>query len=229
MGIRAELGAIILVTAIPLVGIAGAACSSKNAEPGATAGAELDADLDDAGDLNPDTGTERCPVPQVVSASSCNPLDGGDAEAPDAAIGDDESDDEGDDGDPGYGDPLPTLEGPDDQCKYSLHLTTTPLVVNQPVTFTLDGALLAGTTPMTNATPRVEASLDDPSLDDTRVLALPDVKSDESAPGHYTIGPVTFDAPGVWTVRFFFFESCTEDAPDSPASRVAFALTVRAP
>jgi hypothetical protein len=46
----------------------------------------------------------------------------------------------------------------------------------------------------------------------------------EGPPGTYT-GPVEFDRPGAWTIRFHFFEHCT-DAPTAPHGHVAFHITV---
>jgi hypothetical protein len=49
-------------------------------------------------------------------------------------------------------------------------------------------------------------------------------KLTEGPPGTY-VGPVAFDQAGQWTVRFHFFESCT-DAPTAPHGHVAFHITV---
>jgi hypothetical protein len=225
---RGRMFARAAAVAIPLVGVAMAACSSKNAaDPNEEIVIQVDADLaDGARLLDPDAPPDRCPTPQRVSASSCGSP--GDAQAPDAAVPVDASDAKG--GDAGArsasdSEPLLDLSGADDQCKYFLTLTpATPLVPGQPVTFTLDGALLATQTPMTGAAPRVEAS-----LYDAHPLAVPAGASAEPTPGHYTIGPLTFDAAGVWTLRLHLYERCTEDAPDSPAGNVAFALVVGNP
>ncbi len=46
------------------------------------------------------------------------------------------------------------------------------------------------------------------------------------APGTYTIGPIQFDAPGQWTVRFHVFELCSDAASDSPHGTAAFYVAV---
>jgi hypothetical protein len=64
-------------------------------------------------------------------------------------------------------------------------------------------------------------------LSDTHVAPTTDQKFLETAmPGVYTVGPVRFDASGMWTVRFHFFETCTDFAEDSPHGHAAFYLNV---
>jgi hypothetical protein len=49
--------------------------------------------------------------------------------------------------------------------------------------------------------------------------------SPEISPGTYRVGPILFDKPGRWVVRFHFFETCF-DAPDSPHGHAAFYIQV---
>jgi hypothetical protein len=48
----------------------------------------------------------------------------------------------------------------------------------------------------------------------------------ETSPGVYKIGPINFPSAGNYTVRFHFFESCT-DTPTSPHGHAAFFVTVK--
>jgi hypothetical protein len=43
--------------------------------------------------------------------------------------------------------------------------------------------------------------------------------------GIYAVGPVTFDRPGQWVVRFHMYGDCL-DTPDSPHAHVAFLVNV---
>jgi hypothetical protein len=45
-------------------------------------------------------------------------------------------------------------------------------------------------------------------------------------PGVYDIGPIVFDAPGKWTVRFHFFGDCSDVPEDSPHAHAAFFVNV---
>ena len=47
----------------------------------------------------------------------------------------------------------------------------------------------------------------------------------ELSPGVYKVGPIKFDAAGKWTVRFHFFEGCT-DTETSPHGHAAFLVNV---
>jgi hypothetical protein len=52
------------------------------------------------------------------------------------------------------------------------------------------------------------------------------VESKEGPPGTYVTSPVTFDAPGEWTIRFHFFEQCADVLPSSPHGHAAFFVNV---
>ena len=51
----------------------------------------------------------------------------------------------------------------------------------------------------------------------------------ESAGGKYSVGPIKFDAPGDWTVRFHFYENCNDAPEDSPHGHAAFFVHVPDP
>jgi hypothetical protein len=48
----------------------------------------------------------------------------------------------------------------------------------------------------------------------------------ETSTGVYKIGPVIFDKPGKWTVRFHFFGNCSDTPEDSPHAHAAFFINV---
>ncbi len=221
----AALGAV-----ISLVGVT-AACTGKDggADPNAVAVEPADDGGAETGlpplNLGTDTGASRCVEAQPTAMASCGTRAvQPDAQPADAAQPDGATDDGGEDPDSVYLDPALGSDSDDDQCKYHVHWGSTPLVAARPVTFTLQASQLADHAPMTGAAPRVEAF-----LDETHVLALAGQTPTETEPGQYTLGPITFDAPGAWTVRFHFFDECTEDAPNSPVGHVAFLVDVKDP
>jgi hypothetical protein len=118
---------------------------------------------------------------------------------------------------------LYNAEGNDDDCKYHVSFSSTPVRLNQNVTFTVTVTALDPATPnapVTGADPSIEGTLGD-------LHALPNTNpvTKTTAPGTYTIGPVKFDQSGQWVTRFHFSEDCA-DLPDSPHGHVAFYLNV---
>jgi len=119
---------------------------------------------------------------------------------------------------------LYNAEGDDDDCKYHVALSSTPVRLNQNVTFTVT------VTALDPATPNAPVTGADPSIVGTlgNLHTLPNtnpVTHATATPGTYTIGPVRFDRSGQWITRFHFFEDCA-DLPDSPHGHVAFYLDV---
>jgi hypothetical protein len=147
----------------------------------------------------------HCAAPQpiiIVNPASCNapPPDGGVAEEP--AV-------------------LFNSSGADDDCKYNLAFTTTPIRLNQNATFKVTATALADGAPVTGADIGIEGELG-------TLHVLPNNGTTTSEPpgsGVYTIGPVKFDASGRWTIRFHLFERCN-DLPDSPHGHASFFLDV---
>ncbi len=134
----------------------------------------------------------------------------------DVDAGDDDSGGGSDFGATMYG-----TSGNDDDCKYFVSYTVAPVCENEGVSF--DVTLKDATTlaPITyTGTVRIEAFLSDTHPANTSATV-----STLTAPGVYTIGPVAFDAAGQWTVRFHFFENCT-DSPTSPHGHAAFYIQV---
>lgn len=114
-------------------------------------------------------------------------------------------------------------EADDDECKYHVRFENTCVAVNQPVTFTLSLTRLFDNAPGTGTVPS------NPEIymeSDGHISPSNGITATERAPGTYEIGPVIFDAPGRWVVRFHYFDNCTELPADSPHSHVAFYIDV---
>jgi hypothetical protein len=168
-------------------------------------------------------------TPQSVSASACgvteagsrSMTDAGDAGAPMPGIC-------GENG-PDYGPTMYGEEGDDDDCKYHLTYDVTPICENDGVYFTVKPVYLTrGGAPLTGACTYLELCLNDthpaPIADARPPVGKQEVV--EGPPGTYTVGPVEMDAPGDWTVRFHFNESCCDVLHDSPHGHAAFHLSV---
>jgi hypothetical protein len=120
-----------------------------------------------------------------------------------------------------YGDTLYNAEGNDDDCKYHVKFTVTPVRKSSQVTFTVTATNLVTNQPVTGADISPEVF-----LSDTHPAPNSGSSTTESPPGTYTVGPILFDASGMWTVRFHFFENCTDALPDSPHGHAAFYINV---
>jgi hypothetical protein len=124
-------------------------------------------------------------------------------------------------------------EGDDDDCKYHIAWSSTP-ICEQPgaVTFTMKATRKTDGSPLAGAGPSAEVFTTTPGdqgaaayCDDNSNHGSPSIgKLAEGPPGTY-VGPIVFDKSGAWTVRFHFFETCT-DAPDAPHGHAAFHVTV---
>jgi len=120
-----------------------------------------------------------------------------------------------------YGGTMYNSEADDDDCKYHLKFTVSPVYQNTDVTFTVtatkkaDGSAAAGA----NVDPEV-------FLDATHPAPNSNQHTTESTPGTYKVGPVRFDKAGQWTVRFHLFEQCLDTVPDSPHGHGAFFIDV---
>lgn len=120
-----------------------------------------------------------------------------------------------------YGETLYNSEGNDDDCKYRVKFTATEVRKGSPVTFTATITNLVTNQPVTGAMTTPEAF-----LSDTHPAPNSGASTTESPPGSYVIGPVMFDEAGKWTMRFHFFEDCTDAIADSPHGHVAFYVNV---
>ena len=144
----------------------------------------------------------------------------------------------GDSGDPcpgdmnAYGAVEYGTTGADDDCKYDVSWQSTPICENEPVYFTvmvtnrsdgspMVGVTMGGTVVSANPRPDVVLGCTHPIPNTPR----PRDPSPEIAPGTYVMGPIAFDEPGRWVVRFHFNETCF-DAPNSPHGHAAFYVDV---
>jgi len=133
-------------------------------------------------------------------------------------------------GGPMYGTTMLNAEGDDDDCKYHVKWTATPLCNGGATTFTLTVTRKTDGKPATGANPYTETVLP-PSH-----LAGGKPTTQEIMPGVYTIGPVIFDqstsgcsaaAMGkCWYVRFHMFGDCEDTLDTSPHGHAAFFINV---
>jgi hypothetical protein len=217
------------IIALLVSALAGAACSGTAAAPdggGSSTGADspsgvvigpLDShcNASDGGLTIQPVGVCQVIDPTTVpaNAASCNvsfDADGG-AAAGDAGVVTSTD----------YGPTMNGSAGDDDDCKYYVSWTATPITENADTFFTVTALRLADMAPVSCAGVRPDVSL---SI--THGAPAPRNPSTEIAPGVYRVGPIKFDAPGIWTVRFHFFEECGDTREDSPHGHAAFFVKV---
>lgn len=184
-------------------------------------------------------------TPQTVNGADCSVEDAGAAPASDAGESDAASgggdagaptpgpcDENGTDGE--YGGTMYGTEGDDDDCKYHVTYTASPICENNGTYFVVTATYLTAHptvgAPVTGASTFAELCYE---ADATHVTPAIDARPPngkqqvvEGPPGTYTIGPVQFDESGQWTVRFHFNEFCCDVADDSPHGHAAFHITV---
>ena len=120
-----------------------------------------------------------------------------------------------------YGATMYNSEADDDDCKYHLKFTVSPVYQNTDVTFTMTATKKA------DGAPAVGANVDpEVFLDTTHPAPNSNQHTTESPPGTYQVGPVRFDKAGQWTVRFHLFEQCLDTVQDSPHGHGAFFIDV---
>ena len=156
--------------------------------------------------------------PIMVSQASCHAT-----AAPDAGS----SDDGGADGDGGMV-MLPVhfgSESDDDDCKYHVSFTTTPVLVDATVTFNVTVTYLASGAPATSADVVLESYLLENPF---HVIPNNGTKTTETPAnsGKYIMKPIKFNESGRWVVRFHFYENCDDILDDSPHGHVAFYYDV---
>jgi hypothetical protein len=150
----------------------------------------------------------RCDLPdggqlvQETSLAACTPVDGGMAAAE-------------------YGETNYGTHASDDDCKYDVSFTVTPVSQGENATFVVRLASRTDGLAVSGASTRHEVY-----LNDTHPAPNSGATVTESPAGTYTIGPVRFDASGRWTARFHFFETCADDSEQSPHGHAAFYLDV---
>jgi hypothetical protein len=136
-----------------------------------------------------------------------------------------------------YGDTLFGQDGPDDDCKYHVAWTSTPICQGSPgVVITLVATFLGTNAPVTGAQVNIEYYVpeqpDAGGCHDTTMHLGPTLGSaglyqmmETTTPGTY-VGQIVFDQTGEWTMRFHFDENCLDLLDDSPHGHVAFHLSV---
>jgi hypothetical protein len=126
---------------------------------------------------------------------------------------------------PEFGDPMFNSEGYDDDCKYKLTFTVTPVRKNTPVTFTVTIVGLEPAGPATKADLYAEVFLSDGDMhpapnSNTTTTETP------AGSGVYKVGPIIFNTSGRWIVRFHMFDTCSDGPEDSPHGHAAFFIDV---
>jgi hypothetical protein len=164
----------------------------------------------------PDGGDQHCLVNGVMTMQTigmCLPLGQGGTDAgADSAV-------------PmvDYGPTRYNNESYDDDCKYHVSWTSTPIRKNEPVTFTVTVVGLATGAPITGeGVDEVEAF----TTEGVHVNPDHDTTFRSKGAGVYEVGPITFDQSGSWTVRFHIFENCSDAPADSPHGHAAFYIDV---
>ena len=129
-----------------------------------------------------------------------------------------------------YGETQFNSEADDDDCKYHVSWTSTPIRLDQDVTVTLTTSNLTTHQPVEaladRKRPLSRVEVYQP-CDPTRRGPLQNSKAEftETAPGVYTGGPLRFDQKGRWVVRYHFYEQCF-DGEGSPHGHIAFFVDV---
>lgn len=210
-----RLAAFVSLASLALAGLlSGAACSSSGSGTTGTGGQSAGTGGPVDGPADAHCGTKS----QVVNAQNCNPPPGtgggggGASAGTTTGAGGDASE---------YGPTLPNAEADDDDCKYHVKWTATDIRQNTDVTFTVVATTKADGKPLAAGEMDIEAF-----LNDTHPAPNSDTQVTEPQTGTYTMGPVKFDGPGKWTVRFHIHENCVDLTEDSPHGHVAFFVNV---
>jgi hypothetical protein len=214
-----------------------AACSSSSGP--ATGSQEQSSTCSPAGEASPaPTGYSDTHCVDTTGAQIKQPTDPAACDVEPDGGGDDMGDDSGDDAaavpadggptgdcDPSeFGATMYGQSGADDDCKYDVSWTSTPVCENENgVWFTVKATKRADGTPLTGAGPYIESVQACSHASPTPVQPT----AVESPPGTYKIGPIFFDRPGGWVVRFHFFgTNCSDALETSPHGHAAFFVTV---
>ena len=140
-----------------------------------------------------------------------------------------------------YGATMWGMKGDDDDCKYHVSWTSTPICETPDggtngVEFTVTAVKQTDGTPVTGGMYMMEAFTTSPGdasdpnyCDNTSTHPSPTTNSPmtETTPGSgvYTV-KMQFDQPGQWTIRFHFHEECADVLSSSPHGHAAFYVTV---
>jgi hypothetical protein len=166
------------------------------------------------------------------SDASASGDDASDGASGDDAAGDDAADLVTDGGPTGdcepdeFGATMYGQSGADDDCKYDVAWTSTDICEGgNGVYFTVTAKKRIDGTPLTGAAPYIEAvqSCMYPVANPTPPAIT---MTTEGPAGTYKIGPIVFNRPGGWVVRFHFYGSCADALETSPHGHAAFFVTV---
>ncbi len=156
----------------------------------------------------------------VVDPAACTATESDAGHTHDEDAGDHDHDGGAEEGKGEYGDTQYGSEGEDDECKYHVKWTSSPVTKDGDVTLAIVATKRADSSPVAAAKPYAEIF-----LNDTTPAPNTPVQTTETSPGNYTIGPVRFNQSGRWTVRFHFSADCN-DGETSPHGHAAFFLNV---
>ena len=120
-----------------------------------------------------------------------------------------------------FGATMYNAAGDDDDCKYRVSWLSSPIQKDTNVMFTLTATRLADGQPARGANVGLTAF-----LTPSHPTPSPAINNGELPGGTYNIGPVIFDAPGMWTVRFSLYPTCSATPADSPQAHAAFYVAV---
>ena len=120
-----------------------------------------------------------------------------------------------------FGATMCNSEGDDDDCKYHVAWSSSPIRRNSDVTFDVTATRRFDGQPALGADIQVEAF-----FNDAHPTPSVGIVTTESSGGHYRIGPVQFDLAGKWTVRFHLYQFCADTTEDSPHGHAAFYVSV---
>ncbi len=181
--------------------------------------------------------TGACVAVGTSAPSGDDGASGGDDAAGDAAAGDDNGDDAAaaalaaNCGESGYGVTNFGTSAADDDCKYDVSWTSTPICENGNVYFTVTAKKRAGADgapALSDEPPLLGAAVDAEVVHSDCMTIAPNTcqTTVEQGGGVYKVGPIQFDKSGKWSVRFHFNECCSDDPEDSPHGHAAFWVNV---
>jgi hypothetical protein len=216
----------------PVVGLG---CSSSNSAPGATgpSGEVIGPPDSHCAAADGTLTIQPIGVCQVTDSnlvpgnpSSCSVAFDQDAGTGAGTLPDASTSDDGGVPSSDYGPTMYGSAGNDDDCKYYVSWISTPIQEHVNTYFTVTAIRLQDGKPATCAGIIPEVSLDPPD-GGLSLHGLPGTPpSPEIMPGVYRVGPIPFDKPGTWTVRFHLYEECGDSHDDSPHGHAAFFVDV---
>ncbi|HEY5374795.1 MAG TPA: hypothetical protein VIK01_14025 [Polyangiaceae bacterium] len=235
----------VVLTALAIV--SGASCSSSSSDNTATGpvGGAVTGPQDDhcAGQPDGVSDPATCSGADTAAAGAADEAAGGapNSDITPAAAGEGPTASGGASGTPDcnlahdadYGDTMFNASGVDDDCKYDVSWTSTPIRKGESVTFTVTAASKSSGAPLERiaaqqagavALSRVEPYI---PCEPTHVPPAADLRAPikETAPGVFSVGPIVFDKSARWVVRFHFYENCV-DSDTSPHGHAAFFVDV---